>query len=87
MAAPHVAGAVALIWSSAYKYRGDLPATLHLLQSTAVDLDDTHCGGTPTANNVFGEGRLDVFAAVRKAHYPFTYWLPLLYQEFLDNEP
>ncbi|MER7334733.1 carboxypeptidase regulatory-like domain-containing protein, partial [Micromonospora sp. NPDC000119] len=35
-----------------------------LLDQTAVDVDNTICGGTAADNNVFGEGRLDAFAAV-----------------------
>ncbi len=67
MATPHVAGAVALLWSSAPSLTGDIAATRRLLDETAADVDDTRCGGTPGRNNVWGEGRLDVLAAVAKA--------------------
>ncbi len=67
MAAPHVAGTVALLWSAAPSLRGDLDATAELLDRTARDVDATTCGGTPADNNVFGEGRLDAYAAVRDA--------------------
>lgn len=67
MAAPHVAGTVALIWSVASSLRGDLTATEALLDRTARDVDDTTCGGTAEDNNVFGEGRLDAYAAVNEA--------------------
>ncbi|WP_018254635.1 S8 family serine peptidase [Salinispora mooreana] len=67
MAAPHVAGTAALIWSVAPSLRGDLPATEALLDRTARDVDDTSCGGTAADNNVFGEGRLDAYAAVNEA--------------------
>ncbi|WP_341717829.1 S8 family serine peptidase [Micromonospora sp. FIMYZ51] len=67
MAAPHVAGTVALLWSAAPGLRGDLDATEELLDRTARDVDATTCGGTPADNNVFGEGRLDAYAAVREA--------------------
>lgn len=67
MAAPHVAGTAALIWSIAPSLRGDLPATEALLDRTARDVDDTTCGGTAEDNNVFGEGRLDAYAAVNEA--------------------
>ncbi|SDG00347.1 Serine protease, subtilisin family [Sinosporangium album] len=67
MASPHVAAAVALIWSAAPHIKGDVAATRELLDSTAIDVDDTSCGGTAANNNVWGEGRLDAFAAVREA--------------------
>ncbi|PZW02296.1 Serine protease, subtilisin family [Micromonospora phaseoli] len=67
MAAPHVAGAVALVWAAAPSLRGDIAGTEELLDRTARDVDATTCGGTPADNNVFGEGRLDAYAAVRDA--------------------
>ncbi|MBB5919545.1 subtilisin family serine protease [Actinoalloteichus hoggarensis] len=67
MAAPHVAGAVALLWSAAPSLIGDIEGTRALLDTTAVDVDDTTCGGTAADNNVWGEGRLDVLAAVDAA--------------------
>ncbi|MFG3369193.1 S8 family serine peptidase [Streptomyces sp. NPDC048156] len=67
MATPHVAGAVALLWASAPSLIGDIDATRKLLDEGAVDVDDTHCGGTAGANNVWGEGKLDIFASVDKA--------------------
>ncbi|MEH1169576.1 S8 family serine peptidase [Micromonospora sp. CPCC 205539] len=67
MAAPHVAGTVALIWSAAQTLRGDIGATEELLDRTARDVDATTCGGTAADNNIFGEGRLDAYAAVQAA--------------------
>jgi subtilisin family serine protease len=64
MASPHVSGAVALMWSAAPSLVGDVNGTRALLDQTAVDTDDRSCGGTAENNNVFGEGRLDVLAAV-----------------------
>ncbi|PZG56641.1 peptidase [Spongiactinospora gelatinilytica] len=65
MASPHVAGAVALMWSAAPSLRGDIDATRRLLDDTAIDMPASDCGGTPDDNNVFGEGALDAYAAVR----------------------
>ncbi|MBB4944381.1 subtilisin family serine protease [Streptosporangium album] len=64
MATPHVAGAVALMWSAAPKLVGDIAATRAILDRTAHDHADTTCGGTAEDNNVYGEGMLDVYLAV-----------------------
>jgi subtilisin family serine protease len=69
MASPHVAGVVALLWSTngAPALKGDIAGTRAILDSTAVDVSNLTCGGTSGNNNVWGEGRLDAFAAVTKA--------------------
>ncbi|MEJ2853706.1 MULTISPECIES: S8 family serine peptidase [unclassified Saccharothrix] len=65
MATPHVAGAVALMLSAATALVGDVAATRVLLDSTARDAPDSAgCGGTAGDNNTFGEGRIDVLAAI-----------------------
>jgi subtilisin family serine protease len=64
MASPHVAGTVALMWSAAPDLIGDIAWTRDLLDDTALDADDLTCGGSIDDNNVYGEGRLDAFAAV-----------------------
>ncbi|MEV0900032.1 S8 family serine peptidase [Actinoplanes sp. NPDC049802] len=63
MAAPHVAGVVALLWSAAPDLIGDLPATRSLLTSTATAVPaEPTCGATsaPAA----GAGQVDAYAAV-----------------------
>ncbi|GAA1731789.1 hypothetical protein GCM10009809_29040 [Isoptericola hypogeus] len=67
MAAPHVAGTVALMWSAAPAVSRDVVETRLLLDRTAADVDDRTCGGTAGNNNVWGEGRLDAYAAVDRA--------------------
>jgi hypothetical protein len=67
MSTPHLAGAVALIWSAAPSLIGDIEGTRELFNESAVDQSDLTCGGTPENNNVFGEGRLDVLAAANAA--------------------
>ncbi|MFD3696198.1 S8 family serine peptidase [Streptomyces sp. NPDC058646] len=67
MASPHTAAAVALLWSAAPALEGDVVQTESLLDGTAQDTDSSQCGGSPADNNVFGEGRLDVLAAVNAA--------------------
>ncbi|MFU8854927.1 S8 family serine peptidase [Micromonospora sp. SL1-18] len=64
MAAPHVAGTVALMWSAAPSLLGDVAATRQLLDDGARDVADDQCGGNAKDNNVYGEGRLDALAAV-----------------------
>jgi subtilisin family serine protease/N-acetylneuraminic acid mutarotase len=67
MAAPHLSGTVALMWSAAPALVGDVDGTRELLDQTAIDTEDLSCGGTPEKNNVWGEGRLDAHAAVLAA--------------------
>ncbi|MGW4465467.1 S8 family serine peptidase [Micromonospora sp. NPDC004704] len=67
MAAPHVAGTVALIWSAAPAIRNDIAATEALLDDTATDVEALACGGTADDNNTFGEGRLNAYEAVFEA--------------------
>jgi subtilisin family serine protease len=67
MAAPHVAGAVALLWSAAPALTGDIAYTRTVLDESAIDHEDLSCGGTPENNNVWGEGSLDVYAALEMA--------------------
>ncbi|XTZ14245.1 S8 family serine peptidase [Micromonospora echinospora] len=67
MAAPHLAGVIALLWSAAPALVGDIPATRALLDGSAVDTPASQCGGTNDDNNVFGEGRLDALALLNAA--------------------
>ncbi len=67
MAAPHLAGSIALLWSAAPGLVGDIDATRALLDGSATDSDSTACGGTADDNNVFGEGRLDALALLNAA--------------------
>ncbi|WP_433530104.1 S8 family serine peptidase [Micromonospora sp. CA-263727] len=70
MAAPQVAGVVALMWSARPELVGDLDRTRRILRETATRVpagqsraDD--CGG---AQNVVGAGLVDAYAAVGAAH-------------------
>jgi len=64
MAAPHVAATVALMWSAAPNLVSDVAATRAILDDTAIDTSDMSCGGTAGDNGVWGQGRLDAYAAV-----------------------
>jgi subtilisin family serine protease len=67
MAAPHIAGTVALIWAAAPGLVGRIDETRQLLDDTAIDVEDLQCDGSADDNNVYGEGLLDAFAAVDAA--------------------
>ena len=67
MASPHIAGAIALLWSAAPSLRGDIDATKKALDDSGIDVSASQCGGTKDDNNVFGEGRLDALALVQSA--------------------
>ncbi len=66
MATPHIAGAVALLWSAHPELRNNDDASETVLNSTAVHILSNACdGGSPTTpNNTFGNGRIDILAAV-----------------------
>jgi hypothetical protein len=64
MAAPHVTGSVALLWSRWPDLVRDIGSTRLLLDLSARDTANLTCGGTAADNNVFGEGRLDAAALV-----------------------
>lgn len=67
MAAPHVAGTVALLWSASPGLIGRYQETVAILDDTATDVDETTCGGSADDNNIWGEGKLDALAAVQRA--------------------
>jgi serine protease AprX len=70
MAAPHVAGAVALLWSAYPQLKGNLATTEQLLKSSATPLKTNEgCGGdTPDSlpNNTYGYGLLNALAAIQQ---------------------
>lgn len=66
LAAPHVTGVVALMWSANPNLIGDIPATNQILSESAQPYTGTlgDCGGV---ENEAGAGILDAFAAVKRA--------------------
>jgi subtilisin family serine protease len=68
MAAPHLSGLVALLWSANPALIGDYDATYAIVRDTARRASDTQCGDAAGApNNVYGYGRIDAYAAVARA--------------------
>lgn len=77
MAAPHVAGLVALLWSANPSLIGDYDATYAILTSTAKRIDDARCGDTPgQPNNLYGYGRVQAYEALAQAKVDVP-WLQL----------
>jgi hypothetical protein len=70
MATPHVAGAMALFWSALPSLRHQITASRDALNHTAHFISSTQCGDAGPPNNVYGWGRLDVHAAVRRTVLP-----------------
>jgi serine protease AprX len=73
MATPHVAGALALLWTARPSYRHQIAQTIELVNQAAVDVSLTACGSSGVPNNVWGWGRLDIKAAVDAATVNCTY--------------
>jgi subtilisin family serine protease len=65
MAAPHVAGTIALMMEAEPALRGDFDLVYEMLTGSARHTEDDQCGGTDEANNVHGHGRIDAFAAAQ----------------------
>lgn len=76
MAAPHVAGAVALLWSAAPALIGDVDLTEQILVRNvgAAQATSPFCpsGESVVPNNTFGFGSLDALSAVLNAQQPAT---------------
>src|SRR4029453_14178689 len=64
MATPHIAGAMALLWSAIPGLQNQIDASQAALNNTAVHIASTQCGAAGPPNNVYGWGRVDAFAAV-----------------------
>ncbi|MBA3533085.1 MAG: S8 family serine peptidase [Ardenticatenales bacterium] len=78
MAAPHVAGAVALLWSANPTLLGDIKRTESLLTGTALPRPSNECGGDAETvpNHVYGWGELDAVALIRAGRVDLP-WLTI----------
>lgn len=80
MAAPHVAGIYALLWSAYPSLIGQIDASEALLNGSATRVVDLTCGpaGSPDYNHTYGWGYADALAALRAAAGPPRLYLPVI---------
>jgi subtilisin family serine protease len=64
MATPHIAGAMALLWSAIPSLQHQITASRDALNSTTVQILSSQCGDPTPPNNVYGWGRVNIAAAV-----------------------
>jgi subtilisin family serine protease len=64
MATPHIAGAMALLWSAIPSLQNQIDPSRAALNNAAVHITSTLCGAAGPPNNVYGWGRVDILAAV-----------------------
>jgi serine protease AprX len=64
MATPHIAGAMALLWSAIPSLQNQIDASRTALNDAAHFISSTQCGTAGPPNNVYGWGRVDILAAV-----------------------
>ena len=64
MATPHISGAMALLWSAIPSLKNQIAASRTAMNNAAHFISSTQCGDPGPPNNVYGWGRVDIFAAV-----------------------
>jgi subtilisin family serine protease len=66
MATPHIAGAVALLWSARPEFRHHIDVSRTAINDAAVHILSGACDGghSVTPNNTYGHGRVNILAAV-----------------------
>jgi len=64
MATPHIAGAMALLWSAIPGFQNQIDPSRAALNNAAVHIASTQCGSAGSPNNIFGWGRVDILATV-----------------------
>ena len=66
MATPHIAGAIAVLYSAKPELIGDVDGTENALNTTAHHINSSDCSSSGTyPNNLYGYGIVDVDAATR----------------------
>ena len=68
MATPHIAGAVALLWSARPEWRHNIDISRTAMNDAAVHILNGACDGghAETPNNTYGHGRVNILAAVTR---------------------
>jgi serine protease AprX len=64
MATPHIAGAMAVLWSAIPSLQNQIDASRTAMNDAAHFISSTQCGDAGPPNNVYGWGRVDILAAV-----------------------
>ena len=64
MATPHIAGAMALLWSAIPSLQNQIDASRTALDDAAHFIASTQCGDAGPPNNVYGWGRVNILTAV-----------------------
>jgi serine protease AprX len=67
MATPHIAGAMALLWSAIPSLQNQIDPSRTALNNAAVHISTNQCNSTGVPNNVFGWGRVNILTAVTTA--------------------
>jgi subtilisin family serine protease len=70
VAAPHVAGVAALLWSADPSLVGQIDDTEFVLTQTAQHVDSSACGDNGWPNNSYGWGYVDALAAIEAVRLP-----------------
>lgn len=70
VAAPHVAGVAALLWSADPSLIGQIDDTEYVLTQTAQHIDSSACGDNGWPNNSYGWGYVDALAAIEMVRLP-----------------
>jgi serine protease AprX len=87
MATPHIAGAMALLWSARPELRHDISGSQTVLNEAAFFIAYKQCGTPGPPNNVAGWGRVDVSAAIPAPGPPQCppCWKPVEFGENFDD--
>ena len=77
MATPHIAGAMALLWSARPEWRHDIDISRAAINNAAVHILNGACDGghSVTPNNTYGYGRVDILAAVTRPGPPLCHMI------------